>query len=272
MIDIVTPIYSLFFRNRVLVFLGKRIRKIPYFYPMKQEEIAQFYDEYVQRQIKIGANERLISLFKRMRTFGLKDYSKVLELGSGVGIFTKLLSKKVSKGLIEAVDLSEKSIQVLQNELKGKNNITGKVGDVVKYQPENSDFDFITLMDVIEHIPLDQHEKLFENLARIATEKTQILINIPNPQYIGYARIHHPESLQVIDQEVELFPLMTYAEKFGLELVFFEKYGIWEEEDYHFMVFRKRRKFELKHLAEKRNVGEKIVKKVSNKMNEIKYK
>ena len=150
--------------------------------------------------------------------------------------------------------------------------ILGKVGDVVKYQPKNSDFDFITLMDVIEHIPLDQHEKLFENLANIATEKTQIAINIPNPQYIEYTRKHNPESLQVIDQEVELFPLVSYGEKFGLELVFFQKYGIWEEEDYHFMVFRKKRKFELKHLAEKRNVTEKIAKKVSNKIDEIKYK
>ena len=239
---------------------------------MKQEEIAQFYDEYVQRQIKIGANERLISLFKRMQAFGLKENSKILELGSGVGIFTKLLSKKVSKGLIEAVDLSEKSILVLQNELKSKKNITGKVGDVVKYQPENSEFDFITLMDVIEHIPLDQHEKLFENLAQIATKKTQIAINIPNPQYIGYTRKHNPESLQLIDQEVELFPLMTYAEMFGLELVFFEKYGIWEEEDYHFMIFRKKRNFELKHLADQRNISEKLTKKVSNKIDELKYK
>ena len=239
---------------------------------MKQEEISEFYDEYVQRQIKIGANERLISLYKRMLSLGLKEHSRILELGSGVGIFTKLLSKKVSKGFIEAVDLSEKSIQVLQNELKGKKNILGKVGDVVKYQPKNSDFDFITLMDVIEHIPLDQHEQLFGNLAKICTDKTRIAINIPNPQYLAHTRIHHPELLQVIDQEVELFPLMQHFEKHGLEIIFFEKYGIWEEEDYHFMVLRKKRAFELKHLAENRNVTEKIAKKVSNKIDEIKYK
>ena len=239
---------------------------------MKQEEISQFYDEYVQRQIKIGANERLISLYKRILSLGLKENSKILELGSGVGIFTKLLSKKVSKGFIEAVDLSEKSILVLQNELKGKKNILGKVGDVVKYQPTNSGFDFITLMDVIEHIPLDQHEELFGNLAKISTDKTRIAINIPNPQYLAHTRIHHPELLQVIDQEVELFPLMQHFEKHGLEIVFFEKYGIWEEEDYHFMVLRKKRAFQLKHLAENRNVTEKIAKKVSNKIDEIKYK
>ena len=190
---------------------------------MKQNEISDFYDEYVQRQIKTGANERLISLYKRLLNGGLNADSRVLELGCGVGIFTKLLAKKVKNGIIEAVDLSEKSVAVAKNELKDRNNIHFDVADVVKYQPKNSDFDMITLMDVIEHIPLEHHAELFANLAKIATEKTNILINIPNPQYIGYARINHPESLQVIDQEVELFTLMQHLEKNGLELAYFEK-------------------------------------------------
>lgn len=239
---------------------------------MKQNEISEFYDEYVQRQLKIGANERLISLYKRLLNGGLNADSKVLELGCGVGIFTKLLSKKVTNGIIEAVDLSEKSIAVARQELKDKKNIHFDVADVVKYQPKNDGFEMITLMDVIEHIPLEHHEELFGNLARIATDKTNILINIPNPQYIGYARINHPESLQVIDQEVELFSIMKHLEKHSLELVYFEKYGIWEEEDYHFMVIRKKRPFELKHLSDKRNLSEKIFHKVSGKIDAAKYR
>ena len=239
---------------------------------MKQNEISEFYDEYVKRQIKTGANERLISLYKRLLNGGLNTDSKVLELGCGVGIFTKLLAKKVKNGIIEAVDLSAKSIAVAENELKHKKNIHFDVADVVKYKPENSDFDMITLMDVIEHIPLEHHAELFRNLAEIATEKTNILINIPNPQFIGYARINHPESMQVIDQEVHLFPIMQHLEKHNLELTYFEKYGIWEEEDYHFMVIRKKRKFELKHLSDKRNFSEKIIHKFSTKIDSIKHK
>ena len=98
---------------------------------MKKEDIAEFYDEYVQRQLKIGANERLISLYKRLMGLGLKEDSKVLELGCGVGIFTKLLTKKVSSGIIEAVDLSEKSVTVAKTELKSKKNIYFYVADVV---------------------------------------------------------------------------------------------------------------------------------------------
>ena len=239
---------------------------------MKQQEISQFYDEFVQRQLKIGANERLISLYKRLLHLGLKEDSRVLELGCGVGIFTKLLGKKISSGLIEAVDLSEKSIAVSREEMKAIKNVFLSVGDVVKYQPQNSDFDFITLMDVIEHIPLDQHEQLFENLSQICTDTTQIALNIPSPQYIGYVKKHRPETLQVIDQEVHLFPLMQHLEKSNLELVYFEKYGIWEEEDYHFMVIRKKRDFVLKHLSDQRNLSEKIAKKITDQIDGLKYK
>lgn len=238
---------------------------------MKKEDIADFYDEFSSKQVKTGANERLISLYKRLQKLGLKSDSKILELGCGVGIFTQLLAKNKSAGLIEAVDLSEKSVAIARNKLKSKTNIHFDVADVVLYQPQSYDFDFVTLMDVIEHIPLEQHDRLFGNLAKICSEKTRIAINIPNPQYIGYARINHPESLQVIDQEVHLFPLLQIFEKHGLELAFFEKYGIWEEEDYHFMVVRKKRKFELKHLADQRNISEKIVKKLTTKIDAIKY-
>ena len=156
--------------------------------------------------------------------------------------------------------------------MKAKRNVFLSVGDVVKYQPQNSDFDFITLMDVIEHIPLDQHEQLFENLSQICTDTTQIALNIPSPQYIGYVKKHRPETLQVIDQEVHLFPLMQHLEKNNLELVYFEKYGIWEEEDYHFMVIRKKRDFVLKHLSDQRNLSEKIAKKIADQIDGLKYK
>jgi hypothetical protein len=45
---------------------------------MKQKDISEFYDEYVQRQIKTGANERLISLYKRLLKLGLQKDSKIL--------------------------------------------------------------------------------------------------------------------------------------------------------------------------------------------------
>ena len=55
---------------------------------MKKEEVSQFYDQFSERQIKIGVNERLIFLFKKLKKLGFTKNSKILELGCGVGAFT----------------------------------------------------------------------------------------------------------------------------------------------------------------------------------------
>lgn len=78
---------------------------------MQQQEISKPYNDFADTHPKSSANERLISLYKRLFELGLKSDSTVLELGCGVGNFTKLLAKRVKRGIIEAVDLSEKSIE-----------------------------------------------------------------------------------------------------------------------------------------------------------------
>lgn len=236
---------------------------------MAKENISQFYDDFSERQTQIGVNERLISLFKRMKKLGLSSRSKVLELGCGVGAFTYLLSKKINSGLVEAIDLSEKSISIAQKNTS-KNNVLFFAEDVVSYTPQHSDFDFITLLDVIEHIPLEEHNNLFQNISKIATEQTLIVINIPNPNYINYLHQHHPEGLQVIDQAIELPLLAENLDKNYLEIVFFEKYSIWEKEDYHFILVRKKREFKLKHLADERSIFQKIGFRIRQKLDKIK--
>ncbi|WDT68686.1 class I SAM-dependent methyltransferase [Cloacibacterium sp. TD35] len=237
---------------------------------MKKEEVSQFYDQFSERQIKIGVNERLIYLFKKLKKLGLNKKSKILELGCGVGAFTYLLSKKVEQGYVEAVDLSEKSIENAQKNIQ-KSNVRLFVGDVVYYQPKETDFDFITLLDVIEHIPVEEHFNLFKNLSSFISEKTLLLINIPNPEYIKYLHQNLPDSLQVIDQPIELTTLAENLDKNDLEIIFFQKYGIWEQEDYHLFVVRKKREFKLRHLADERTLTQKIIKKHRQKIDFIKF-
>lgn len=229
---------------------------------MKNSEISDFYDDYTKRQVKTGANERLISLYQRAKKAGLNKNSNVLELGCGVGIFTQLLAKTVTKGYIEAMDFSPKSVEIATK--FQKKNITFEVGNAVEYQPKHKRFDFITLMDVIEHIPLGQHPDLFKNLAKISDENTLILINIPNPRFIEYLHANEPETLQIIDQSVELPELIGNIDNAGLEIIKFEKYSIWVLEDYEFFIIRKKRNFEKKRLSELRSTPEKIVNRLKN--------
>ncbi len=224
---------------------------------MKQEEVKDFYDQYTAQQQKTGINERMLSLLRRMKRYGLNSQSRVLELGCGIGSITRLISKTVKKGIIEAVDLSPRSIELLKARLSNK-NITAVAGDITTYQPQNENFDFVTLFDVLEHIPLEQHAQLFANLSQIMTDESLLLINTPSPQHIEYDQKHHPEKLQIIDQPVYLHELMPHLSSNGLFLRFFELYSIWTVDDYQFVLISKRQEFTNQSLSEQRGLWGKI--------------
>lgn len=237
---------------------------------MDNQKIVDYYDPLLTTYLESGINDRIYHLYNRLLGLGLKPDSNVLELGSGIGTLTFLLSRYIKNGKIEAVDLSPKFIEFSREKIKSP-NIRFVAGDVVTYQPSARNFDFITLFDIIEHIPIEKHNDLFHNLAGILNENTKVLINIPNPAYIEYDRINNPEALQIIDQPVPLALILENLEKNGMTLTFFETYSIWVENDYQFFVIEKKRSFEEVKLSSKRNIFQKIRKKLERTYIKLRY-
>ncbi len=212
-----------------------------------QTQIADYYDEFAARQRRTGLNMRIWHLFGRLQAHGLAADSRVLELGCGIGALTFLLARAAPRGHIEAVDLSPESVRFAREQLAGQANVSLHVHDVVTYEPAAGPtrraFDFITLFDVIEHIPLELHGALCRQLAAVAGPKTQILINIPHPRLIEHYHRHEPAALQVVDQSVEMAPLVTHLQAAGLALHALDTYSLWREADYQFLVIRPRAEF-----------------------------
>lgn len=234
---------------------------------MEKEKIEAFYDDFASTQQHTGINERIYSLYQRMLQSGLHTNSTILELGCGIGIMSYLLSKKVSKGSLECVDLSARSVAIAQKKIK-KTNVRLVAHDIVDYKPEINTPDFITLFDVIEHIPMKRHKELFENVAQIAGYQTQILINIPNPSFLEYDHKYQPEVLQAVDQPIPLDFLSKILIDCGLEIVFMETYSIFFRDDYQFFSIRKKSAFKEIKLSEGRN----LIEKVQSKLLKIKMK
>jgi SAM-dependent methyltransferase len=228
---------------------------------MEQKQISAFYDEFVEEQKRSGINDRLYLLYKKILRFGLQKNSAVLELGCGIGAMTYLLSRTIRNGFIEAVDISPASIAFAKQGIR-KRNITFHEGDVVNYEPTHPRFDFITLFDVIEHIPIENHPQLFKNISSICDERTLVLINIPSPGSVVYDREYQPHLLQVVDQPIHLDFLNRNLTMNGLELIFFDSLSIWNENDYHFFVARKTFPFKEISLAGKRDFLQKALKKI----------
>jgi trans-aconitate 2-methyltransferase len=218
---------------------------------------SEYYDNFISYQIKSGINDRIYGLYKRLCRMGISSHTSVLEIGCGIGSLTYLLSRKIKRGKIEAVDISPKSIEFAKKHLI-RENIFFTASDILDFEPENLSFDKILLFDILEHIPEEFHLKVFGKIGKWMNHDTVLLINLPNPNYILYDRKHNPETLQEIDNPVFLNKLSGVLDLTSLEIDYFENYSVWVKNDYQFLTVKKKAPFVEQELSHKRNFLEKL--------------
>ena len=130
---------------------------------METGPIADFYDRYVPRQLAAGVNARHELIHDLAVDNGLRDGMRVLEIGCGVGTLTSLLARRLANGSLLAVDLSPGSIEQATTRLRRYPHVRFAVADAVTAELPGP-FDMIILPDVLEHVPADQHVRLFGRL------------------------------------------------------------------------------------------------------------
>jgi trans-aconitate 2-methyltransferase len=217
---------------------------------------AEFYDNFISSQVKSGINDRIYGLYNRLCQFNLETHTSVLEVGCGIGTLTYLLLKKVHPENIEAIDISPQSIGFAKEHLKSP-GLCLTVSDILNYQPRNSSFDRILFFDVLEHIPIEPHADIFGRVSKWMHDDSLLLINIPNPGYILFDRENNPAALQETDQPIYISQLAQDLSTAGLDVWQVETYSVWVENDYQFILVKKRQRFSEKHLSEKRTMLEK---------------
>lgn len=206
----------------------------------KKKKLINYYNEFSQRQEKIGVNERHHSILKKCVDRGITPNSKVLEIGCGIGTFTSLLLGIVDGKNITPIDISDKNIEIAKKTYK---NIPFITGDAVIYDFGEEKFDYIILPDVLEHIPFEEHHKLFKKISELLKDNGQIIIHIPNPYHSDYWRdLGRP--MQYIDLSVHLPVIIENLRQTDLFISFLETYSVWlKEGEYQFIILEKESKF-----------------------------
>ncbi len=217
---------------------------------------AEFYDNYITYQAESGINDRIYGLYNRLYQTGLTNDTNILEVGCGIGTLTYLLLKKVTRGKIEATDISPASIAFAQKYLRAP-NLTLSAGDILHFEPQSKIFDRILFFDVLEHIPVEQHAAVFQRVSKWMNDDSVLLINLPNPAYILYEQKHNPSALQETDQPVYLSALSTAMGEALLDIVSVKTYSVWVKDDYQFIIARKRKDFEEVLLSNQRSLLQK---------------
>jgi len=87
----------------------------------------------------------------------IKKYSfiepkkKLLEMGCGTGIGTKLITKHFSPNIIYAIDFDKKSIEIAKIKNKDTNTIF-RIGDATRLNFKNNEFDAVLEFTMIHHL------------------------------------------------------------------------------------------------------------------------
>lgn len=206
-------------------------------------DVEKFYDEFADQQENVGINRRHLSIDNWLTEFGLKESDRVLEIGCGVGTQTELIAKRVTSGSIMACDISPESVKRAESRLKGFQNVSFLACDIVT-QELDGEFDMMILPDVLEHIPIDQHSRLFTKLEKLLAPDGKIVIHIPDPYYLEWRHTQEGEQdkMQVIDQSIFTDALTQAVYPAGLYIEHLQSYSLHvENHDYQIILLRKRR-------------------------------
>lgn len=204
-----------------------------------KDKIVNFYDKFAEKQAKTGINSRHLSILDKVKNAGLQDHHRILEVGCGIGTVSHLLATQVPKGEVLAVDISPESIAMATQLWKAQPNLQFEVSDMSGFEKTNIHYDFFVFPDVLEHIPVEQHEQLFARIQKHSHAESVIFIHIPAPRYLEWMIKNQPEKLQVIDQPLDTGDLVTRISRHGFYLEKMDTYPLFfEEKDYQFFVFR----------------------------------
>ncbi|MBS4069819.1 MAG: class I SAM-dependent methyltransferase [Algoriphagus sp.] len=204
-----------------------------------KEKVVSFYDQFVEKQAKTGINSRHLSILDKVKKAGLQANHRILEVGCGIGTVSHLLATQVPQGKVLAVDISPESIEKAKVLWKDQKNLGFEVSDMSDFDKKGETFDFFVFPDVLEHIPVDQHFRLFQNIQKHSHADSVIFIHIPAPRYLQWMIDNEPEKLQVIDQPLDSGDLIKNITANGFYLEKMETYGLFfEEKDYQYFVFR----------------------------------
>ncbi len=169
----------------------------------------EYYDNFFDERMigyRIYGNKRVAMAIDFARSF-VKRESKVLDLGCGIGLVAESMSKKAKKGFVWACDLSPKNIWYAKQSVKRKNIrfIEMDLGnELPRLKKEiGGKVDIITMVDVIEHLPIETYRKIFDFMCEILVPGGFVILTFPSLEYQNYLRQHDPKELQMIDHSID---------------------------------------------------------------------
>ena len=196
------------------------------------DEVREYYDSQVQGKLRgfVEGNDRVECAWATIEQWAGNDPSRILEVGCGIGDISWRMSRRWEKSLVTGLDVSCRSLQ-LADTLFGDSRIRFCEGPLVKGRLSGP-FDLIVLMDVYEHIRVEDRGALHEALKELRSESGRIVLAFPTPRHLAWLKIHQPDRIQPVDEDITVETVAQLARETGTEVLFYKEVGVWHEGDY----------------------------------------
>ena len=204
------------------------------------ESVADYYDNLLP-QLKKDTDR--LGIVKVKLGSIVKRGENILDIGCGTGFTSKFMAQLGAK--VTAVDISPKLIEYAKKNSMHK-NVEYYEGDITEidftrdYIGNPKQFDGIVLVDVFEHVPRTDIDKLIANIDRHSTDHTWLFLNIPDERFQIAARQYIPEKLQIIDEDYSIGWLIEKFKAISYEVLEINIYGIEAPCQYNTFLFQRK--------------------------------
>ena len=203
-------------------------------------EIRDYYDSQVQGKLRgfVEGNDRVECAWSTIEQWAGEEPTRILEVGCGIGDIVWRMSQRWMRSHVVGLDVSQRSLR-LAEALFGESRISFCEGPLVKGRLSGS-FDLIVLMDVYEHIGVENRRELHEAIKELKNEHTRIVLAFPTPRHLAWLKIHQPNRIQPIDEDINIETMSVLAHDTGTDVLCYKEVGVWHEGDYAHAVLGQR--------------------------------
>lgn len=204
-------------------------------------EIKQFYDEATIRKLHgfIYSNLRIEYAWQNLKSiFEFKDPKRILEIGSGIGEISYRLACEFKNTEVVGFDISKQSIEISKKLFISPNLSFIRADKVTEIKFSNTKkFDVIFLMDVYEHIPVEDRNELYQFINENISVDGFVFFSCPTPQHLAHLKINSPGEIQPVDEDISLKVLEDFSSQTNLKLILYKEVSVWSAGDYFHALF-----------------------------------
>jgi len=210
------------------------------------KESEEFYDDWTSKLLLdyIHGNKRLISAIKFSISEIPQTTKNILDIGCGIGWSTHEIANNNPDSYCLGIDLSGELINIAGNLFEAENLFYRKYNILDCNSLQERKFDVITLLDVYEHIPMEEQERVNSILSDLLHEKGKIIMACPTIYHQKWLRKHKPSNLQPIDEDITYSTINKLANDMDGYVTKFNLISIFNRFDYFYATVERANVFE----------------------------